>query len=260
MGAIGVFDSGIGGLSVLKVLRHSLPQESFVYFADGAYRPYGEKTEDQIRSRSQSIIQWLIQRGVKLIVVACHTSSAVLDDLSLTIPVITMISPSLESVFSRSFTKGLGVIATALTASKGTLVNQLTQRGFSYPIHVYACPELVPLIEDQQWLQAQDSMNHSLTLVRNLCVDYILYGCTHYPLLDSFLDQEVRGLMIDPAEHVTHLIQTSLSQGKLAPNTPHNEQGQLTLYHTGAPHALTPHLSRLGWQWQEMKAITLPAF
>jgi len=253
MPAIGVFDSGVGGLSVLKVLRHNFPQEHFLYFADSAYRPYGEKTEEQIRHRSHSIIKWMMDQGVKMIVVACHTSSSVLESLPLPIACITMLSPSIESVFSRTYRQGLGVIATPLSVLKGTLVDQLTQRGFSHPIHVRACPELVPLIENQDWHEATLCLHRHLDYLRDKAVDHILYGCTHYPFLDSFLDQTRQAQMIDPAQHVVCLIKKALSSG--TPSRPASGKGQLSLYHTGDADTLPPHFDPLRWQWQEIKNI-----
>ena len=258
MPAIGLFDSGMGGLSVLKVLRHRFPREHFLYFADSAYRPYGEKTEDQIRDRSHSIIKWMMDQEVKMIVVPCHTSSSVLEPLTLPIPCITMLSPSIESVFSRSYTQGVGIIATPLSVSKGTLVAQLIQRGFSKPIHARACPELVPLIENQEWREATRCLDQHLTYLRNKAVDHILYGCTHYPFLDSFLDQNSQSQMIDPAQHVGHLIDNALKAGTLSRQV--SEQGQLSLYHTGDAGTLPPHFDLLRWEWQEIKKIPTSLF
>ena len=258
MPAIGLFDSGMGGLSVLKVLRHRFPREDFLYVADSAYRPYGEKTEDQIRNRSHSMIRWMLDQGVKLVVVACHTSSSVLQDLAFPIPCITMMAPSLESIVSRAYTQGVGIIATLLSVSKGTLVNQLIQRGFPYPIHARACPELVPLIESQQWDHAKECLHHHLEYLCNQGVDHIFYGCTHYPFLDSLLDLDIRSQMIDPAHHVADLIESVLSKGEVPYKV--NGQGHLALYDTGDGHTLRPHVQRLGWEWQDIQHISARVF
>lgn len=194
--AIGVFDSGVGGLSVLKYLIQMLPNEQFVYFGDTARLPYGDKSAETIIRYSQENAQFLLQHDVKMIVVACNTASAhALETLEqqLPIPIVGVIEPGVESALAATKSGRIAVLGT-----KGTIASQVYQqailhknpRAFVLPI---ACPLLVPLIEENylgkpaaQWI-----LRDYLSLLKEHPVDAILLGCTHYPALVSMIRSEV---------------------------------------------------------------------
>ena len=230
--SIGVMDSGMGGLTVLRRLWECLPQENFIYLADTAYRPYGDREPAEIKKRSLTLIRWMAGQGVKLIVMACHTSSALLDpveDEVQGVPIVTMTESTLSSIMSLSFRRGLGLLATALTIRQGVLIQGLHARGFAHPIHGVACPDLVPLMEQQQWERARQRAEHYLTFFQTHPVDYIVHGCTHYPLL--FPSGCTYAPMIDPAQAVAKQVVALLH-----PGTKNTDFGTLRLYHTGSWH------------------------
>jgi glutamate racemase len=266
---IGIFDSGIGGLTVLKALSGALPEIPMTYLADFGYAPYGNRSAQEILDRSGHILNWMKQGGVSLVVVACHTSSAVLSPLLLAsdLPVVTMLEPTLHSILMHpqraKWNKGIGLIATALTVEKGTLVAALHQRSWSLPIHAIACPELAPLIEAGQWDRALDYMQaHPLAFFAKNPVDAIVYGCTHYPFIEPFLESnQVRcAPRLDPAETVAGVVTDMLGVHKkdLSPDkTPMPHQDSITFYHTGKIQEGHDHLA-YHWPNASSQHITLP--
>lgn len=240
---MGVFDSGIGGLTVLQDLRRTFPQENFLYLADNAYNPYGDKPSEIIRARSENIIQWMIKKSVKLIIIACHTSSALVPSSEQGLcPVITMIKPTIQSILKQSFHQGLGIIATPLSTAQGTLVRALRSRGFLWPIYPVSCPGLVPLIEQSQWECVGEKAREYLSFFDTNPVDYIIYGCTHYPFINPFIDQKKYAPFIDPALAIAPYVQEILP---LNTSVHAHEEGFLHLYHTGPLDPLLPHLKKI---------------
>lgn len=210
---IGVYDSGIGGLTVLQALRKQLPHENFVYFADTARLPYGDKTPQQIRDYSNQILIWMRDvADAKMVVAACHTSSAIalptlISEFSM--PVIGTILPLLETILSIKDPK-IGIIATPTAAASRMHERIFSQYGFMGTITTIGCPDFVPLIEggllvgqlDTPVLQerAQEYLQPFYTQKLNT----LIYGCTHYPLIqgiiESLLPEGV--LCVDPAEAI----------------------------------------------------------
>ena len=236
---IGIFDSGIGGITVLRALHSRMPNLPMVYFADFEYCPYGGRSEKDIFHRSASIIRWMKNQGVSLVVVACHTSSSVLNDHTLDtmgIPIVTMLDPTVRSVMHRaqteSWKQGVGLIATELSIQKGSLVKRMQSSGFSLPIHAIACPYLAPLIESCQWTAAIDHLaQHAFPFFQSHPVDALIYGCTHYPFIDSWIRPE-HGcpLRLDPAHAVTDDVLKRVHSHTLV-TTPSTEP--LSFFYTG---------------------------
>ena len=240
---IGVFDSGVGGITVLRALRRLIPDMPMLYLADFGYCPYGGRSEKEILNRSHAIIQWMKTHGASLVVVACHTSSSVLmpDELdAMGIPVLTMLDPTAQDVLQRSqresWKKGVGLIATELTIQKGALVRKIQASGFSLPIHAIACPHLAPLIESCQWAAALEYLSGGVFPFFQLNpVDGIIYGCTHYPFIEPWIRRE-HGCppRLDPAHAVAMDVEKIVKQspelfaGAISPSP-------LSLYYTGTP-------------------------
>jgi glutamate racemase len=229
VGMIGVTDSGIGGFSVLRALQQTLPRENFLYFADTAYSPYGEKSPEELLARTERIMGWMAKQKVTLLVLACHTSSAVLQNSPLSImPYMTMLAPTLQAVLSHAYEKGLGIWATPLSIKKKMLETLLRQHNFPYPITPLSCPDLAPLIEARRWEEACIRAQGALSFFQQHPVDVIVHGCTHYPLLEPYLKGSFS--FLDPAFALAQSVKTYLqNQGTL--NT--TGQGSLQLCCSG---------------------------
>src|SRR5258708_11641283 len=189
---LGVFDSGIGGLSVARALFERLPKESVIYFGDTARVPYGPKSPDTVRRYSAEILAYLLGRGVKAVVVACNTSTAhALGSLKekSPVPVIGVIEPGARAAVAATRTGNIGVIGTA-----GTIASRAYERAIQAlrpdaKVHGQACPLFVPLVEEG-WFEhpaAELIAREYLEPLQHAKVDLLVLGCTHYPLLKPFL-------------------------------------------------------------------------
>lgn len=191
--AIGVFDSGVGGLTVLKVLMKRLPLESTVYLGDTARVPYGTKSGEVVTRYSLANAQLLVEHDIKLLVVACNTASAVaLPALraALPIPVVGVIEPGARAAAEATRSGRVAVIGTHGTIASGAYQAALEQARPGLEVHTRACPLFVPLAEEG-WLEgevprlvASEYLSHGL--LEN-GVDTLVLGCTHYPLLSSII-------------------------------------------------------------------------
>lgn len=191
---IGVFDSGVGGLTILSALRQELPGESYIYFGDTAHCPYGTRSEAEIIDLSVRISRFLIEQGVKLIVVACNTASqAALAALRATFPLIPFVGvvPAVKPA-ARATKKGrIGIVATN-QAAKATYLRQLIDE-FAGGIQAFAigCPELVTLVEDGQFdgPLVEETVRHALEPILREDIDVIVLGCTHFPALRPVIER-----------------------------------------------------------------------
>lgn len=185
---IGVFDSGVGGLTVMKELLKHLPNENFIYFGDTARLPYGEKSRDTIVRYSMENTSFLLEKGIKMLIVACNTASAyALDHLleQFSLPIVGVIQPSTEKALQTTRNGRIAVLGT-----KGTILSRVYQKSFQenspeiklFPI---ACPLLVPLVEENYSSHpaTQLILQEYLKSLQENDVDTVLLGCTHYPLL-----------------------------------------------------------------------------
>ncbi len=185
---IGVFDSGIGGLTVLKALVESLPDEDFIYLGDTARLPYGTKTSEVIIRYSRENTEFLLAKGIKMLVVACNTSSAVaLEAIAreTMIPVIGVIEPGARAAVKASRSGKIGVIGTEATIASGAYTRTIQKFLPGAEIYTRACPLLVPLVEDG-WTDneiAERTVSIYLESLKQSGIDTLLLGCTHYPLL-----------------------------------------------------------------------------
>ncbi len=204
---IGVFDSGVGGLTVVRALMERLPFENIIYFGDTARVPYGVKSIETIALYAREITQFLLQQQVKLLIVACNTMAAVayqvIQDLS-PVPVLDVISAGARTAAAVTRVKYVGVIGTPATINSNAYARAIHRYDSEIRIFSQACPLFVPLVEEG-WL---DHMVTRLTaqeyLKPVLCheIDTLVLGCTHYPLLKPLL-QEVAGegiQLVDSAE------------------------------------------------------------
>lgn len=223
---VGVFDSGVGGLSVLRVLQQHLPCENWVYFADSAHAPYGEKTTAQVVQRAQHIAALLRQsQHIKALVVACNTATAeaihVLRTEYPSLPIVG-IEPGIKPALRTSQTRRIGIMATQRTLESQKFQLLLRSLASEAHISVQACPGLALAIEqdDQEKTEALIAYYTSAMGtfgLENNHIDTLVLGCTHYPLASEALLAAVgpQVTLVDPADGVARQLERLLRQGDL---------------------------------------------
>jgi glutamate racemase len=221
---IGVFDSGLGGLTVVRALRAMLPDESLIYVGDTARVPYGPKSPETVRRFARQIADWLVAQQVKAIVIACNTATAhALDDLRahLNIPIIGVIEPGARAAVAPSSTGRIGVIGTAGTIASGAYERAIHAMAPSREVQVQACPLFVPLVEEG-WVDHPATrliVREYLAPLQAASVETLVLGCTHYPLLAGAIASEMgpNVRLIDSAEETARETQRLLqTEGLLA--------------------------------------------
>lgn len=187
---VGIFDSGLGGLTVLKELRRYLPHEQFVYLGDTARTPYGSKSRETIQRYSLECASFLERQGIKLLVVACNTSSSLALDVlidKLDCPVVGTIEPAVREALAGPAISRVGVIGTKATIQSGAYTELLHARSPGLSISSIACPLFVPLVEEGicSGPIVESVVQMYLSPFRAQPVDSLILGCTHYPLLSA---------------------------------------------------------------------------
>lgn len=230
--AIGIYDSGIGGLSVLLKLCKRFPNEKFVYLADTLNFPYGNKSQDEILNYTKKIISWLENTAnVKLIIAACHTSSSVLlDDDFNTIKsnthIIDIITPLISDIIKNpNLYKKICLISTLLSAKNNLYKEILYANGFNGEIFHLACPGLAELIEscDVDQKSIDEYVIKHLILRKEEEIDTLIYACTHYPLIAPMIESALNNILfhkkhvryVDPADQISNASWNFLVENKL---------------------------------------------
>ncbi len=204
---IGLFDSGVGGLTVLRQIYHRMPNESILYFGDTARLPYGTKSPQEILEFVREILDWMCKQGVKMVIMACNTSSALALDIvreEYDIPILGLILPGARAAVQQG--KRIGVIATPATASSNAYRQAIQEIDSTAKVWQVGCPEFVMLIESNQ-IYSSYTKQVAQTYLQPLLdrrIDTLIYGCTHYRHLESvfrsILPTSIK--IIDPAEYI----------------------------------------------------------
>jgi glutamate racemase len=211
--AIGIFDSGVGGLTVLHALLDVLPREHLVYLGDTGRHPYGTKSAETVTRYSIENVDFLAARDIKLLVVACNTASAVaLDALAARypLPIVGVIEPGARAAVAGTHTGRIGVIGTEATIASGAYPRALRALRPALEIYTRACPLLVPLAEEG-WLDGpipRGVVETYLGTLRRSGIDTLVLGCTHYPLLKPVISEVIgeRVTVIDSAEETARAV------------------------------------------------------
>lgn len=222
--AIGVFDSGFGGLTVLKEVHKVLPHESTVYLGDTARLPYGAKSPDTVRRYSYNNARALLEKAdLKMLVVACGTASSIalstLQD-ALPIPVVGVIEPSVRAALANSQTRSIAILATPATVLTEIFPRTLIEHGFLGQIFAQACPLFVPIVEEglvEGKIAEEVAAHYMKELPAH--VDTVILGCTHFPLLAPLLKQYLPSHVrwIDAGEEVAKKVRSELdTMGQLS--------------------------------------------
>ncbi|MGE5185822.1 MAG: glutamate racemase [Acidobacteriota bacterium] len=242
--AIGVFDSGVGGLTVVRALRRALPGEDIIYLGDTARVPYGSKSPRTVEKYSLACQRFLLDRGVKLVLIACNTASAnalpALREAS-PVPVIGAVEPGADAALAASQDRHIGVIGTLATVRSSAYAQAIAARDPGAHLVALACPLLVPLAEEG-WTDDEVALAVARRYLAQLfaldpAIDTLVLGCTHYPLLRGVLARvahELAGREVDVVDSASAMADAASRQ--LAASSPRDdrrsEAGRLECYAT----------------------------
>lgn len=231
---VGVFDSGVGGLTVAREIMRQLPNEKIVYFGDTARVPYGSKSKNTIIKYSKQIIRFLKTRGVKAIVVACNTASAIaLEEIrpEIDLPIIGVVKPGAKVAVEKTRNKRIGVIGTEAMINSGIYTDFINQRDKDIAVVTQACPLFVPLVEEG-WLRdpvTYEVARRYLSELKDKDIDTLVLGCTHYPLLRNTVGEIMGGsvTLVNPAYETAVSLREMLKQQNLAAGNEHRYAGNM---------------------------------
>lgn len=235
---IGVFDSGIGGLTVLRELLKAFPDENFIYLGDTARLPYGSKSADTVRKYSEQNMNFLIRHDVKAIVVACNTASTqIFETVYNHIPVYNVIDPGSLLAAQTTQNKKVGVLATRATIKSESYTQKIKKHDPTIEIFNAACPLFVPLAEEG-W--HDDPITNLIAYrylqeLKNHDVDTVVLGCTHYPLLKNAI-QKVFGqsvTLIDSGLAIAEIIKNDMLNQIILPTNESSDSIQISLTDSG---------------------------
>jgi len=234
---IGVFDSGVGGLTGAREIMRNLPNEDIVYFGDTARVPYGSKSKDNIIRYSRQIIHFLQTKGVKAIVIACNTASAlaletVKDEFD--IPIIGVVEPGARAALAVTETKKIGVIGTEATV-RSAMYEKIIQ-GIEPDVSVLAkaCPLFVPLVEEgfKKHHVTDEIIDYYLASLKESDIDALILGCTHYPLLRSKIREYVgeKITLVNPAYETAMDLKVILQENDMENPDVEGDHGSYSFY------------------------------
>lgn len=234
---IGIFDSGIGGLTVFREIQKLLPHENLIYLGDTARVPYGTKSAATVQRYSRENVRFLLAQNVKMVVVACNTASALaLNDLQRewTLPIVGVVKPGAKGAVQKTKTKKIGVIGTEGTIRSGAYEREIKQLDPKAEVVSVACPLFVPFVEEG-WLTGEAIRLVTEQYLSRFCaeqgvredrrnIDTLILGCTHYPLLKPVIKEMMKEvLLIDSAEETAReVFQTLTAKQLLASSTKPN--------------------------------------
>ena len=237
--AIGVFDSGLGGLTILSELHRALPHEDLIYFGDTANVPYGSKSKQTVTRFSLDIARFLESQGIKMLVIACNTASALaLSNLrkECRVPVLGVIEPGAETAVRATRNGRIAVLGTEATVKSGAYVKAILKKNPRAHIIQQACPLFVPLVEES-WTRtpaARLIAQTYLAPVKQYRADTVILGCTHYPILKpvlaSLLGKQVT--LVDSAQSLARAAAGFLRQHRQLETA---GKGKLTFYASDDP-------------------------
>lgn len=242
---IGVFDSGLGGLTAVKELEQALPQESVVYFGDTGRVPYGTRGRDTIRRYAAQDMAFLMKQGVKAVLAACGTVSSTAGDIgqALPVPYFDVIGPAARAAAARTQNKKIGVIGTSATIHSDAYRKALLKLDFQIQVYSQPCPLFVPLVENA-FVSPQEEVTRLVAQrylgpIREAGVDTLILGCTHYPIISATIGS-VMGrsvALIDPGKEAALALAGRLREKDMlcGPGSPR----QAAFYVTDEPESFT---------------------
>lgn len=234
--AIGIFDSGVGGLTVLKEIEKRLPHEDLIYFGDNLRAPYGSRSTEEVLEFSLEIGRFLQKKGAKMLIVACNTATAVsLGELKnkLDIPVIGVISPGAMEASKLTINNKIGVFSTPVTAKMNAYKNEIAKIDKEIEVYQIGCKPLCKMIESE-WEDTRENQELIRFYVEKLPmeIDVVVFGCTHYPIIKEYFIRELKGKkIVDPAKETTLEVEKLLQKLKLL--NKRDSKGKVSFYTSG---------------------------
>ncbi len=260
---VGIFDSGLGGLTVYRQIRSLLPSENIIYLGDTARVPYGSKSTDTIRDFATQITRFLLSQPVKAIVIACNTASSLALDaiVSLTdLPVINVIDPGVQEAIRVTKNKHIAVIGTTATIESDSYPLTIHMHDPSIQVHTAPCPLFVPLVEEgwESHAVTKTIAREYLDPLVRLNVDTLILGCTHYPFLKPVIQSILppRITIVDSSLVVARSVRDSLEKFQLF--NPQSVSGSDHFFVTDYPRKFTAISSRfLGYEPVNIQKISI---
>ncbi len=215
---IGIFDSGVGGMTVARAVEKILPEHRIVYFGDLARTPYGTKSPETIINYSLENTEFLLSQGAKIIIIACNSAASVATTIlqrTFSMPLFEVITPAITKAIEVSASGNIGVIGTTATIRSGIYEREILRRAPDHRVSSQACPLLVPLVEEG-WLDKRETkmiVRGYLSSLKQKQVDTLVLGCTHYPLLKEIIAHKIGGkkvVMVDSSNEVAHTLKSFL--------------------------------------------------
>ena len=227
---IGIFDSGVGGLTVVNAINKILPNESICYVGDTARVPYGNKSRNNIKKFSKQITEWLLEQDCKIIVVACNTASSLaLNYLksNISVPIIGVIDSGVNWAALNTKSKKIGVLGTRATINSNVYYKKLKKRDKNISVYSKACPLFVPLVEEGFISGEIPSLisNYYLKELKKTGIDTLILGCTHYPLLKKVINKTLNAdiKLIDSSLAISDEVKNMLRINDMFSNKEKNE-------------------------------------
>lgn len=256
--AIGFLDSGVGGLTVVKQAMKQLPNESFYYIGDNARCPYGPRPPQEVIQFTWELVKFLLQKEIKLLVIACNTATAVaLDEIRkrVDIPVVGVILPGSRAAIKYSTTNRIGVIGTKGTIESNVYEETLLEKDPTIKVTSLSCPKFVPLVESNQINSsiAKKVVYESLEPLVKLNLDTLILGCTHYPLLRHQI-QNVMGekvTLVDSGAETVSEVSTLLDYHGISADYSNREKREYKFFTTGSARLF----GEIATEWLEMDSI-----
>ena len=218
---IGIFDSGVGGLTVARAIMQQIPGYDIVYFGDTAHTPYGTKSSETVIGYTINNIEFLLSKGAELIVIACNTASSVATAQVLKqfpVPIFEVITPAVELAVQASKNLNFGIIGTRATITSGIYETKIIENQPQARVYSVACPLLVPLVEEG-WLDKTETamiVKKYLQPLKIHQIDTLILGCTHYPLLKKVIQRKIgkRVHLIDSSISVSNSVKAFLAANR----------------------------------------------
>jgi glutamate racemase len=230
---IGIFDSGVGGMTVARAVEQLLPDYPLLYLGDIARTPYGTKSARTIIDYSVENTKFLVQNGAKIVVIACNSASSVATDRlrqEFNIPIIEVITPAVEQAISKSQTGRIGIIGTRATIRSGIYEEKIREQFPEYKVFSKACPLLVSLVEEG-WIGKRETkmiLRRYLHDLKNQQIDTLILGCTHYPLLKHLIQPRIgkKVALIDSSAATAHFLKNYLDNNAAFQPTADHDPGR----------------------------------
>jgi len=254
---IGVFDSGVGGFTVVRELLRLVPRCPIVYFGDTARAPYGTKSKHTLVRFAMEDAEFLVGHGAEIIVIACHSAASTASEIlkkNLPVPVFEVVSPSIEQACNLTRNNRIGLMGTRATVSSGIYARKIPETHPGAKLFQQPCPLLVPLVEEG-WLDCRETrmiVKKYLRPLKEKQIDTLILGCTHYPLLKNVIRQKAgkRISVVDPSFEVARQVADEIRKGEME-----NGQGKEEAIgtHRFFVSDLTPHTERVVTSFLGMK-------